>query len=349
MRGGRALAGAGRRDESRTTCARWSTRAVATFGRLDVMICNAGIGFHGSLAESTPEIARRLFDVNVLGTFYAAQAAHDQFARQGSGHIIAMSSVAGIRGGAGMSLYSATKAAQIAFIESLRTEFIGTGLHASVVYPGLGADGIPRRDATRLRPRRPTAAAPHQSVEHVADAVARCIDSPRAEVYPHRPAALAGRGRGDRARRGPIGSCGGSIGGERPLESEADRERRHAADTAARDRRGRPRTRRPRAARRRLRARRTARPRAEGPRRRGLRRPGRRAARAARAVRPRRHRRRELRGLQDRAASTSRCPAANRRPAAATRDSRSRAIPTCRSTTPRGGATSRSTRSRAIR
>jgi tRNA nucleotidyltransferase/poly(A) polymerase len=73
--------------------------------------------------------------VNVLGTIYAAKAAYDQFARQNSGHIIAMSSVAGIRGGAGMSLYSATKAAQIAFIESLRTEFIGTGLHASVVFP----------------------------------------------------------------------------------------------------------------------------------------------------------------------------------------------------------------------
>jgi NADP-dependent 3-hydroxy acid dehydrogenase YdfG len=105
--------------------ARARDRAVATFGRLDVMICNAGIGFHGSFDETTPEIAKRLFDVNVLGTIYAARAAYDAFARQGSGHIIAVSSIAGVRGGAGMSIYSATKAAQIAFIESLRTEFLG--------------------------------------------------------------------------------------------------------------------------------------------------------------------------------------------------------------------------------
>jgi NADP-dependent 3-hydroxy acid dehydrogenase YdfG len=160
-------------------------RAVAEYGRLDVMICNAGIGFHGSLAESTPDIARRLFDVNVLGTIYAARAAHQQFARQNSGHIIAMSSVAGVRGGAGMSLYSATKAAQVKFIESLRTEFLDTGLRASVIYP------VSARTEFRATMRRDFGYAAegqgaHQTVEEVAGAVARCIVSPAGEVYPHR-------------------------------------------------------------------------------------------------------------------------------------------------------------------
>jgi 3-oxoacyl-[acyl-carrier protein] reductase len=158
-------------------------RAVAKYGRLDVMICNAGIGFHGSFGESTPEITRRLFDVNVLGTVYAAKAAYDQFARQNSGHIIAMSSVAGIRGGAGMSLYSATKAAQIALIESLRSEFIGTGLHASVIFPASAPTefrDVMRRDYGYAA----DGSGLMQSVESVAESVARCIESPRAEVYP---------------------------------------------------------------------------------------------------------------------------------------------------------------------
>jgi NADP-dependent 3-hydroxy acid dehydrogenase YdfG len=160
-------------------------RAVATFGRLDVMICNAGIGFHGSLADTTPEIARRLFDVNVLGTVYAARAAYDAFARQGAGHVIAVSSVAGLRGGAGMSIYAATKAAQIAFIESLRTEFLDTPFRASIVYPVSTPTEF--RDVMR-REYGYASEGPglQQSAEDLAEAIARCVDRPRAEVYPKR-------------------------------------------------------------------------------------------------------------------------------------------------------------------
>jgi short-subunit dehydrogenase len=160
-------------------------RAVTTFGRLDVMICNAGIGFHGSFADTTPQIARRLFDVNVLGTVYAARAAYDVFARQGSGHIIAVSSIAGVRGGAGMAIYSATKAAQIAFIESLRTEFLGTALHASVVYP-VSTPTEFRDVMQRDYGYASSGAGLNQSVEAVAAAIARCVEHPRAEVYPKR-------------------------------------------------------------------------------------------------------------------------------------------------------------------
>ncbi|HEX5071089.1 MAG TPA: SDR family oxidoreductase [Vicinamibacterales bacterium] len=160
-------------------------RAVAAFGRLDVMICNAGIGFHGSLAETTPAIARRLFDVNVLGTIYAARAAYDAFARQGSGHIIAVSSIAGVRGGAGMAIYSSTKAAQIAFIESLRTEFLGTGLHASVVYPVTTPTEF-RDVMQRDYGYASSGSGLNQSVEEVAAAMAHCVEHPRAEVYPKR-------------------------------------------------------------------------------------------------------------------------------------------------------------------
>ena len=167
------------------------SQAGRAYGRLDVMLCNAGIGFHGTLEESSPEIAKRLVDVNVLGTMYAAHAAIDVFRRQGAGHVIAMSSVAGVRGVAGMSVYSATKAAQVAFIEGLRTELLGSGIHASVVYPVSTQtefhDAMHRNFGHAVSGK-----GPKQSADHVAAAVARCIANPRAEVFPYWPAKWLG-------------------------------------------------------------------------------------------------------------------------------------------------------------
>jgi short-subunit dehydrogenase len=161
-------------------------RSIAEFGRLDVMICNAGIGFHGTLVESAPQISKQLVDVNVLGTIYAAHAAAPAFVHQKSGHIIAVSSIAGARGVAGMSVYSATKAAQIAFIEGLRTEFLGTGVHASVIYPVSTRtefhDAMYSNFGHAVKGK-----GPKQSVDVVVDAIVDCIERPRAEVYPYWP------------------------------------------------------------------------------------------------------------------------------------------------------------------
>src|SRR5262249_33062841 len=71
--------------------------AVASYGRLDVMICNAGIGYHGPLDDTSTSAMHRLLDVNVMGTFLAARAAIVVMRRQNRGHIIAISSIAGRR------------------------------------------------------------------------------------------------------------------------------------------------------------------------------------------------------------------------------------------------------------
>jgi short-subunit dehydrogenase len=185
-RGGRTLAVAG--DVTREAdMQRLVEQSVAAFGRLDVMICNAGIGYHGDLGDTPPAVMRRLVDVNLIGTLLAAHAAHAQFTRQGAGHVIAISSIVGRRGIPGMSAYSATKAAQIGFIEALRAEFHGSGLRASVVYPistpteFLEAE---RRDFGR----QVTIRGPRQSADAVAAAIVNCIVRPRAEVYPYRRA-----------------------------------------------------------------------------------------------------------------------------------------------------------------
>jgi NADP-dependent 3-hydroxy acid dehydrogenase YdfG len=162
-------------------------QSVDAFGRLDVMICNAGIGFHDSFAATPSDVMRRLVDVNLLGTFYAAQAAIEVFTRQQAGHIIAVSSIVGRRGIAGSAVYSATKAAQIGFIEALRAEFLGTNLKASIVFP-VGTDTEFHEAIRRDYGHEVRGIGPRQSAATVARAIADCVASPKAEVYPLRKA-----------------------------------------------------------------------------------------------------------------------------------------------------------------
>ena len=159
--------------------------AVDTFGRLDVMICNAGVGYYGALDDTPPHAMQRLVEVNVLGTMYAASAALPVFRRQGSGHVIAMCSISGRRGVGGASVYSATKAAQIGLIEALRAEFAGTKIHASLIYPVTVSTEF-REVHRREYGREVEAAGPRQTPESVAAMVAGCIAHPAPEVYPFR-------------------------------------------------------------------------------------------------------------------------------------------------------------------
>jgi len=162
---------------------------VATYGRLDVMIANAGIGYHDQFEATPLDVMRRLVDVNLMGTLYAAHAAAVQFKRQQSGHLVVMSSVVARRGIAGSSVYSATKAAQAGLVEGLRAEWHGTPLRASVVYPISTAtefhDAIRRDYGFEIH-----GLGPKQTAASVAEAVMRCIDQPRAEVYPYGRARL---------------------------------------------------------------------------------------------------------------------------------------------------------------
>ncbi len=159
-------------------------RSVGAYGRLDVLIANAGIGYHDAFAATPPDVMQRLVDVNLMGTLFAAHAAAAQFMRQNSGHLIVMSSIVARRGIAGSTVYSATKAAQAGLVEALRAEWLGTPLRASVVFPISTAtefhDAIRRDYGFEIHGR-----GPKQSAGSVAEAVLRCIDHPRAEVYPY--------------------------------------------------------------------------------------------------------------------------------------------------------------------
>ena len=187
-RGGRAIAVPGdvtRVDDMQQLVA----RAIDAFGRLDVMICNAGVGYHDTFAATPPDVMRRLVDINVMGTMYAAHAAVPHFLKQRSGHLIAVSSIVGRRGISGSAAYSGTKSAQIGLIEGIRAEFLSLGLHASLVYP------ISTRTEFHAAIKRDyghdvEGKGPKQAPESVADAIIDCIRRPRPEVYPYRRAKL---------------------------------------------------------------------------------------------------------------------------------------------------------------
>ncbi len=165
--------------------ARLVARAEAAFGRLDVMVCNAGFGYYGTVENTDPDVMRRMMDVNFLGTFFGARAAIPVFRRRGSGHLVIISSIVGRRGIAQMSGYSATKAAQVGFAESLRTEFLGSDIHVSVVLP-ISTETEFRDAMSRDYGHSVRGLGPKQSAATVARAVLACIRRPSPEVYPHR-------------------------------------------------------------------------------------------------------------------------------------------------------------------
>ena len=158
--------------------------AHSAFGRLDVMICNAGFGYYGTVEETPPEVMQRMMDVNFMGTYYGARAAMPFFRAQGHGHLLLISSIVGRRGIPLMSGYSATKAAQAGFAESLRSELAPTDIHVSAVYP-VSTDTEYRAAMERDYGQSVSGLGPQQPVEHVAAAIVQCIRRPRAEVYPH--------------------------------------------------------------------------------------------------------------------------------------------------------------------
>jgi NADP-dependent 3-hydroxy acid dehydrogenase YdfG len=159
--------------------------ACERFGRLDVMMCNAGFGVYGAIDAISPDQMRRLLDVNYLGTFYAARAALPVFRQQGAGHLIVISSIVGKRGVPYMGAYSATKFAQVGLAESLRAEVDGTDIHVSIVFPvSTDTDFFDVMVSESGHATR--AAGPRQSAADVADAIARAIDHPVPEVFPHR-------------------------------------------------------------------------------------------------------------------------------------------------------------------
>jgi len=110
--------------------------AVKRFGRIDVLVNNAGFSFLGNFEELSTEDFQSLFQVNFYGTANVMRAALPVLRKQRSGHIINISSTAGAVGLKHCSAYSATKFAVVGLSESLATEVEQFGITVTVVEPG---------------------------------------------------------------------------------------------------------------------------------------------------------------------------------------------------------------------
>jgi NADP-dependent 3-hydroxy acid dehydrogenase YdfG len=110
--------------------------AVETFGRIDVMINNAGLMPHSLLERLKIDDWNRMIDVNIKGVLYGIAAALPHMQHQKSGHIINVSSVAGHKVGIGNAVYSATKHAVRVISEGLRQEVKPHNLRTTIVSPG---------------------------------------------------------------------------------------------------------------------------------------------------------------------------------------------------------------------
>ncbi len=157
--------------------------ATREFGRLDIMICNAGFGYYGPIDETPSDVMQRLMDVNYMGTFYGARAALPIFRAQNRGHLLFVSSIVGRRGIPLMGAYTATKAAQAGLAEALRAEFAGSSIHVTCVYPISTPTGFIEAMARDFG-HQIGGLGPRQGVDEVARAIVRCIERPRPELYP---------------------------------------------------------------------------------------------------------------------------------------------------------------------
>jgi len=111
-------------------------RIIATAGRVDVLVNNAGFAVFGPIAETHPDQIRDMIDTNYLGAVRCTQAVLPQMLERRSGSIVNVASIAGIMGYAGMGAYCASKFALVGFTEALRDEVIGRGVRVALVCPG---------------------------------------------------------------------------------------------------------------------------------------------------------------------------------------------------------------------
>ena len=160
-------------------------RAEARFGRIDVLINNAGVADAGTFATSDIERSREMVDVNVFGPVNVSRAVLPGMLARGSGTIVNVASVLGRRGVPQIAMYGASKAAVVALGETLRAELHGTGVHVVTVMPNAANTDLLRPMLHRMKVQ-----ARIPEPEDVAKVVVDAAAGRAAEIYPDLPSRL---------------------------------------------------------------------------------------------------------------------------------------------------------------
>lgn len=113
-----------------------ATEAVETYGKLDIVVANAGVGHYGAFLDVPPERVTEMIETNFTGTVNTVRATMPHLQRAGGGDIVAVASEAGRRGLPGEAAYSASKFGQVGFIRAMDHELRPHGIRATNLCPG---------------------------------------------------------------------------------------------------------------------------------------------------------------------------------------------------------------------
>lgn len=122
-------------------CRQLVKQTLTTFGKIDVLINNAGMSMRSLFKDADLKVLKTLMDVNFWGTVYCTKYALPEIVKT-KGSIVGVSSIAGYKGLPGRSGYSASKFAMNGFLDSLRVENLKTGVHVLTACPGFTASNI---------------------------------------------------------------------------------------------------------------------------------------------------------------------------------------------------------------
>lgn len=150
---------------------------VASFGRLDILVSNAGVSSGGKFEDTSPDTFRRVFEVNTLGTIHITQSALPHI-RESSGSIVFISSLAGLVGLPFSSLYSSSKMALTAIAQALQVELNDSDVHVGIAYVGFLRNGPDKRvvgPAGELQPVGDRTSFRLQSMDRASKIIVRMI------------------------------------------------------------------------------------------------------------------------------------------------------------------------------
>lgn len=122
-------------------CKNLMDKTIATFGRIDILINNAGISMRALFHELDLEVIKKVMDINFWGTVYCTRYAINEIIKT-KGSVVGVSSIAGYKGLPGRTGYSASKFAMQGFLESLRVENLKNGVHVLLACPGFTSSNI---------------------------------------------------------------------------------------------------------------------------------------------------------------------------------------------------------------
>jgi short-subunit dehydrogenase len=122
-------------------CRNLVDQSIKRFGKVDVLINNAGISMRGLFKDTSLEVIRKLMEVNFWGTVYCTRHALPHLLKA-KGSVVGVSSIAGFQGLPGRTGYSSSKFAMHGFLETLRVEHLMDGLHVMIAAPGFTATNV---------------------------------------------------------------------------------------------------------------------------------------------------------------------------------------------------------------